>query len=231
MPPRLAAWLLRLRLRPDDREFVLGDLEEEFLDLRRRNGDRRARRWYWAQALRSIFVRRPRKYQQSRVESTAGRIPLMSHAFHDIRFAVRLLRRSPAFTAVIVLSLALGIGASTSVFSVVHAALLKPLPFKEPQHLVVPMYGTSQADSWPMSYQQLLQWRDSINPFQQLAGYFSWASTLGGDEAEALSGIRSTANLFPLLGVDPIVGRLFTVAHSRACGADQRIAVAAEVQR
>ena len=212
MPPRLAAWLLRLRLRPDDREFVLGDLEEEFLDRRRRNGDRRARRWYWSQALRSIFVRRTRTYQQSRVEVTAKRIPLMSHAFHDIRFAVRLLRRSPAFTAVVVLSLALGIGASTSIFSVVHAALLRPLPFKEPQHLVVPMHGTSQADSWPMSYQQLLQWRDSINPFQQLAGYFSWASTLGGDEAESVSGIRSTANLFPLLGVEPIVGRLFTVA-------------------
>ena len=73
----------------------------------------------------------------------------MSHFSQDIRFALRLLRRSPGFTAVVVLSLALGIGASTAMFTVVHAALLKPLPFKDPARLVTVLNGPSAAEGNP----------------------------------------------------------------------------------
>ena len=137
----------------------------------------------------------------------------MKHLVQDLRFALRLMRRSPGFTTVVVITLALGIGATTAVFSIVHAALLKPLPFKDPHALVVPLNGTSQEDSTPVSYPQLLTWRDSFGVFEDLAGYFNWNPTIqGSGDAEALSGLRSSASLFSILGVEPVAGRLFTKA-------------------
>jgi putative ABC transport system permease protein len=216
MPPRLAAWLLSVRMRDDEREFALGDLHEEFLDRLQRDGVARARRWYWYQALRSCFTRRSRGYRHQ--PSRPRRMSVMSHLLQDLRFALRLLRRSPGFTAVVVLSLALGIGASTAMFSVAHAALLKPLPFQDASRLVAPMNGTNATDARGLSYPQLLQWRDEFDTFEQMAGYFSYAPTIGDPAgAEVVAGIRSSASLFSVLGVEPIVGRLFTTAEeSRA---------------
>jgi putative ABC transport system permease protein len=210
MPPRLALWMLRVRLSAEDREFAIGDLEEEFLDRVERDGRARARRWYWRQALRSLITRQPRRYQHAH---TSPRTSAMSHFSQDIRFALRLLRRSPGFTAVVVLSLALGIGASTAMFTVVHAALLKPLPFKDPDRLVMAMNGPSASEAQPLNYPQLLQWRDEFKVFESQAGYFNSTSTISGDgDPEAVMTIRSTANLFSTLGVEPLVGRLFTQA-------------------
>ena len=138
----------------------------------------------------------------------------MSHLSQDVRFALRLLRRSPGFTAVVVLSLALGIGASTAMFSVVHAALLKPLPFKDAGRLVTAMNGPSAAEASPLNYPQLLQWRDDFKVFEDIAGYFNWSATIGGDgDPEIVVGMRSTANVFSTLGVEPLIGQLFTKAH------------------
>ncbi len=137
----------------------------------------------------------------------------MKHVSQDIRFALRLVRRSPGFTAVVVLSLALGIGASTAMFTVVHAALLKPLPFKDPDRLVTAVNGPSPAESYPLSYPQLLQWRDEFKVFEDIAAYFNWSATIGGaGEPEAVRAVRGSASLFSTLGVAPIVGRLFTKA-------------------
>ena len=144
----------------------------------------------------------------------------MTHVSQDIRFALRLLRRSPGFTAVVVLSLALGIGASTAMFTVVHAALLKPLPFKDPARVVAAMYGANAEESYPLSFQQLMQWRDEFQVFEEVAGYFNWSATIGGEgDPERLTAMRGTASLFTTLGVEPIVGRLFTKAEeSRESG-------------
>jgi putative ABC transport system permease protein len=208
MPPRLALWILRVRLSAEDREFAIGDLEEEFLDRVERDGWARARRWYWRQALRSLITRQPRRYQHTH---TSPRTSAMNHFSQEIRFALRLLRRSPGFTAVVVLSLALGIGASTAMFTVVHAALLKPLPFKDPGRLVMALNGSSAAEAQPINYPQLLQWRDEFKVFEAQAGYFNSSATISGEgDPEAVMTIRSTANLFSTLGVEPVVGRLFT---------------------
>lgn len=140
----------------------------------------------------------------------------MSQFSQDIKFALRLLRRSPGFTSVVVLSLALGIGASTAMFSVVHAALLKPLPFKDPARLVTALNGANAAEANPLNYPQLLQWRDEFQVFEEQAGYYNTTSTITGDgDPEAVMAVRSTANLFSTLGVHPIVGRLFTQAEER----------------
>jgi putative ABC transport system permease protein len=125
----------------------------------------------------------------------------MNHFSQDIRFALRLLRRSPGFTAVVVLSLALGIGASTAMFTVVHAALLKPLPFKNPDQLVTAMNGPSAAEGYPLNYPQLLQWRDEFKVFEDIAGYFNWSATIGGaGEPEAVTAMRGSASLFSTPG-------------------------------
>jgi putative ABC transport system permease protein len=193
-----------------DREFAIGDLEEEFLDRVERDGRARARRWYWHQALRSLITR---QHRRDLVAEPLKRTYAMKHLSQDVKFALRLLGRSPGFTAVVVLSLALGIGASTAMFTVVHAALLKPLPFKDPARLVTAMNGASAAEGYPLSYSQLIQWRDELEVFEDVAGYFNWGATIrGAGDPERVPAMRGTANLFSILGVEPIVGRGFTRA-------------------
>lgn len=210
-PPLFAVWLAGRRLSPSDREFALGDLEEEFAEVRRRSGSRAARAWYWRQALRACVSINP----GGRANGAAlrSRTFHMQHLMQDARFALRLLRHAPGFSLVVILTLALGIGATTAIFSVVHAALLKPLPFRDSDQLVVPQNGPTLADATPLSFPQLLEWRDGSATFEPLAGYFTWGATLTGiGEAEELPGLRCTASLFTALGVETLVGRLFTVA-------------------
>jgi putative ABC transport system permease protein len=210
-PPRAAAWLAGWRLTREEREFALGDLEEEFADIAAVTGVRAARRWYWRQAVRVCAVRRSR--YSSLPSHATPRKPLMQNLLHDVRFALRLVRRSPAFTTVVTLTLALGIGATTAIYSVVHAALLAPLPFKDPDRLVIVYSGSSFETGTRLSYPQVRQWRDTSGAFESFAGYFTWRATLTGQrEAEQVLGIRTTASLFDVLGIAPVMGRLFTQA-------------------
>jgi putative ABC transport system permease protein len=209
MPPRLAAGLAVWRVANEDREFVLGDLQEEFADRVARDGPAHARRWYWREAIRSCLTQYPRRFNHA---LDHRRRPLMQHLIQDVRFALRLLRRTPGFTAVVIVTLALGIGATTAIFSVVHAALLKPLPFRHSDRLVMALNGSGPTDASGLSFPQLQRWRD-WDAFEQLAGYFNWNATISGTpEAELVFGMRTTASLFSVLGVEPLVGRLFTRA-------------------
>ena len=209
-PSRLADWLAACRVPRDEREFVLGDLHEEFAELAGVSGLGTARRWHWRQALRILFLRR------SRYLTPLGpqpRKPLMQNFLHDVRFGLRLLRHSPAFTTVVTMTLAMGIGATTAIYSVVHAALLAPLPFANPDRLVLAYNGGTFETSTRLSYPQVIQWRDTSGAFESFAGYFTWRSTLTGQrEAAEVQGIRTTASLFKTLGIEPIMGRLFTQA-------------------
>jgi predicted permease len=194
-------------VRAADREFVLGDLDEDFQALVTTHGLRAARRWYWAQAWRNLVTRTA---PADVVPSTGGLIvqPLLQ----DVRFALRMLRRAPGFTLTAIVTLALGVGATTAIFSVVDAVLLAPLPFKDADGIVVPRYGPSLADSTPISYPAFLEWRDG-GVFEQTAAYFSWGATISGEgEPEQLSGLRTTASLFDVLGVRPLVGTMFGLA-------------------
>ncbi len=128
----------------------------------------------------------------------------------DVRFALRMLRKNPGFTAIAVLTLALGIGANTAIFSVIDAVLLNPIPYPQPDRLV------SVHVTWPsyphaaFAYPNFL---DAQRETQSLSGFAAWlrsAFTLTGvSEPEEVRGKMITANYFSVLGVRPIVGRMF----------------------
>jgi putative ABC transport system permease protein len=140
--------------------------------------------------------------------------PSFASVTQDVKYALRTLCRSPGFTLVAVLILALGIGANTSIFSLVSAVLLRPLPFEAPERLVVlwadltARGGPSRVEPTPADY---VDWKTRSRSFADMAAMESRTYNLTGDgEPERLVGLRTTANLFSLLGLQPILGRTFT---------------------
>jgi predicted permease len=129
---------------------------------------------------------------------------------HDALYAARLLRRTPGFTAVALVTLALGIGANTAIFSVVNAVLLRPLPYASPERLV--MIGDRGPDgaAGNVGYATFLDWRDRSHAFEEMALIRSWSPTLIVDGSpERIGGMRVSANFFHTLGVRPAIGRDF----------------------
>ena len=137
----------------------------------------------------------------------------------DLRYGLRLLRKSPGFTSVAVLTLALGIGANTAIFSVVNAVLLKSLPFKDPEQLVMVWNRAAAAaggDRTPLAVADLLDWRAQNRSFADIAAFqgdsFNYA---GGDLPEQLQAAKVTANFFSVLGVQAQLGRTFLPEEDR----------------
>ncbi len=137
----------------------------------------------------------------------------MATFLHDVRYGLRLLARSPATTATAVLTLALGIGANSALFSVVNGVLLRPLPYQDAGRLValwehVPSKGW---DREPLSYPDMLDWKAQTTAFERIAGYCFVGAVLGsGTEAEYVVGAAVSADLLPLLRSRPAIGRGFT---------------------
>ncbi len=132
--------------------------------------------------------------------------------WQDLRYGVRTLRKSPGFTTVAVLSLALGIGANTAIFSVVNAVLLKPLPYDEPDRLIQVWGTNTQAgiNTSVVSVPNFIDWQNQNQSFEHLAAYTFSAFTLTGkDEPEQIRSGKVSASLFDLLRVKPIIGRGF----------------------
>src|SRR5881392_1097823 len=135
----------------------------------------------------------------------------------DLKFALRQLAKSPGFTCVVVLTLALGIGANTAVFSVLNAVLLRPLPFHQPQNLVAIGEYDSREKADPgtdinsISYLDYVDWRNQNKVFERIAVYTNQGvSTLtDGNGSLHVQGESVSADLFPLLGVEPLLGRTF----------------------
>src|SRR5262247_1313675 len=107
--------------------------------------------------------------------------------YNDFRFAIRQLGKNPGFTAAAVLTLALGIGANTAIFSVVNGVLLKPLAYREPERIVTILHN-----GWdPVAPADFLDWQRQSHSFERMAAAEAWGGTLtGGDQPEAIAGIR-----------------------------------------
>ncbi len=135
----------------------------------------------------------------------------------NLRYALRFLGKQPLFTAIVILTFALGIGANTAVFSVLNAVLLRPLPFKEPQNLVALGEFDTREKADPgteiesISYLDYVDWRDQNKVFEHVAVCTnqSVGTLTGGNQATHVQGESVSANLFTLLGIQPILGRTF----------------------
>jgi putative ABC transport system permease protein len=145
----------------------------------------------------------------------------------DLRYGACMLIKSPGFTFVAVLTLALGIGANTAIFSVVNGVLLSPLPYDEPERLVMVwadrpiLQAQTGLPDFPVTVADFIDWRNQNRVFEQMAAMFGFRMNLtGGDEPESVVGMRTTASLFPLLRTRFVMGRAFLPEEDRA-GADR----------
>lgn len=144
--------------------------------------------------------------------------PIMTGLLQDLSYALRQLRKSPGFTVVAVITLALGIGANTAIFSVVNAVLFRPLPYPNADQLVM-LWEQNPHRGWfenIVSGENFLDWEKQNQVFAGVAAFESNSFTVTGNrQAEELAGQRVSANLFSVLGVQAFRGRLFLPEENR----------------
>jgi predicted permease len=194
-PPRLAEWLLQRLLPRDAADAAIGDLNEEYTGRRL---------WYWAQALSLISGYRSR--YQDKSEQQPGTDTMQQ----DIRYALRSLARSRGYTAMAIAVLALGIGATSAIFSFVDGVLLKPLPYREPERLVQVWEMNPEGFRNYVSALNFQDWQRQHRVFEGIAAYSTAPATLStGTEPVQLYASRVSASYFDVFGGRAALGRTF----------------------
>jgi putative ABC transport system permease protein len=153
--------------------------------------------------------------------------------FQDLRHSLRLLAKNPLFALVGIVTLALGIGATTAVFTLVNALLIKPLPYQDPSRLVLLFehFRAQNLDAIPVSPPEFLEYKAQLKSFDKLAAFDTATFNLSeGDLPERVFGAKVSADLFPLLGVQPIRGRTFR-AEECAQGRDDVLVISERLWR
>jgi putative ABC transport system permease protein len=210
---RLVRALARLCAGGSDGTFAIADLDEEHELLAARDGALRADMWYAAQVFRSIRAFLALRWDHPRPpQSPASRIG--DGVLFDLRVAWRSYRRTPLFTSVIVLTIALGIGATTAIFSVVEGVVLRALPFREPDRLVaigqapLRMHDAGVGATSSQAGVEMIAHAGDL--FEQSAAYAGTAPVLTGlGDPVRLTGAWVPAGFFSLLGARPLIGRAF----------------------
>lgn len=223
---RILAWALG-----DDpaAPAILGDLHEDFVTRARSRGLRRARVWYWGQALSLAagrWARRP--FAASASDAAMTHRDGLRALLQDTRYALRALRRAPGFAVLTACVIGLGVGATTAVYSVLRPLALAPLPFEDPHELVWIANEAPPEDQGSLSMVtsrsgNLRDFRAQATSFDGLAGFnaFSAQSSwnlLGDGPPEMLDAYQVTHDLLDVLGVEPVLGRSFTEAEGRQDG-------------
>src|ERR1035438_8632217 len=138
----------------------------------------------------------------------------------DVRFAARMLRKQPGFTTIAVLTLALGIGATSAVFSLIHGVLLTPPPYDQPQRLV--LIQSARTDGRPMASPQLwaaeqwMEWQKQSKTFDSFAAYvWTFNFFISNDGSESMEGMAVTRDYFRVLGLKPLLGHTFLDSEMR----------------
>ena len=150
------------------------------------------------------------------------RVDWFQDGVHDAQYAARMLLRNPGFALIAIVTLAIGIGANTAIFSVVHSTLLQPLPYTHPEQLVELRQTESAPGDYPLTGEDYLDWRAENSTFRDMSLY-SWPigmNASGAEAPEAVSVISTQANFFQLLGVFPQIGRAFATGEDQK-GADR----------
>ena len=216
-PPRLARLILTRLLPRRTAEEAVGDLDEEFSQSQGRS--RASLRFrYWGGAASLLVHSLAARLERISLPRLAGANPMRNILF-DLRQALRALRKRPLFFSAAVLTLALGIGANSAVFSVVEAVLLRPLPFADSDRLrLIWLQRPGQLAS-QLEFEGI---QEGQRGFEALAYYSGWELSLeSGEEPAVLSGAAVSARFFDLLGVSPLTGRFLAPsdAHPGAPGA------------
>src|SRR5438094_674003 len=195
--------------------FRRGQLDDEFSDemsahLELSTADYLARGMSLEDARRAARLRFGGTLQTAEAYRDRQGFPLLDSLWQDLRYAARALRKNPGFAAVAILTLALGVGATTAIFTVVHAVLLRPLPFPEADRLVEVRIVGRNAAVFPLPDTDFLAWRSQNNSAEAVAVYDSSSATLTGDgPPERLISSAVTDRFFDVLGVQPLLGRVF----------------------
>lgn len=207
-PPPLAERLLGWRLPDEQREFILGDLAEGFhARAAGGRGLRAARRWYWRETLALLAARFPRPYPALPPQREA---PPMHSVVADLRLALRTLGRARAYAALCILTLAVGIGGATALFSVVSPVLLQAPPYPEPERLAYFWEKHADGSTSNLGYATAVDIGREATSLASWSVLSYWQPTLqleGG--ARLLNGQRVSAAYFRTLGVRPMLGREF----------------------
>ena len=146
-------------------------------------------------------------------------VPALEDLWQDLRYAARVLAKRPGFTLVAVATVALGVGATTAIFSVVNSVLLRPLPYKDPERIVQvwennPKRGWTRDTISPLNFED---WRTQARAFEAVSAYEYESFVLtGGQEPERLGGILASSDFFRVIGVEPAIGRAFLPGEDRA---------------
>jgi putative ABC transport system permease protein len=204
------------------REKVLGDIEDEFRSHIEIETEANMKRGLPPEEARSVAL--GNFGNQTAIKEAAYEVRgggLAESLWQDLRFGCRLLLRDPGFTSVAIVTLALGIGANSAIFSVINSVLLRPLPFKEPEQLVAVWRTSFETSSWHVqsrqsatrgvfSYPDFLDFRDQDRLFDQMSVYRTGGFALTGKgEATRVPAAVVSANIFKLLGARPVLGRDF----------------------
>ncbi|HWB15169.1 MAG TPA: ABC transporter permease [Vicinamibacterales bacterium] len=209
----MTSWLRRLRARVRYRRFD-DDLRRELDVHRAMSEDASVASGVDPLTARAGAARALGNMTMAREEARGVWLaPSLERVWQDVRYAVRGFRRAPAFTAFALLTLALGIGGTTAVFSVVDGVLLKPLPYPEPDRLVDVRQSTQTPalDDLPMAASQYFIFRDENRTVTDVGLYMNDAITVTRRGApQRVSVVRATDGVLPVLGVTPALGRLFT---------------------
>jgi len=244
-PPKVPAALLALCLPPGKvRDSVLGDLHEGYVDMVAAGSQPivkplNAALWYWRQALlvamhylmrRGLRARKRYRLSSSPANKPTNRLRRsspMKNVWQDIRFAVRMFRRTPGFTIATVSVLAIGIGAVTVMFSTLNSVALRPLPFEDPDKLVW-AWGTNETrNANSMSAEDYWDYREESNALESLGAFLLFnprAIITDETEPERVFSTLVSYNLFSTLGVSPQLGRSFLKNEERT-GSDNVVIV------
>ena len=210
-PPRLAIWLLRLRLPAAWGEFVIGDLCEE---LATRSADSlvAARAWFWWQTVRCL-VAPPRVHTIPALRESSGGDSAMRTFSADLRHSLRAMYRAPGFAVAVVSVLALGIGANTAIFSIVNTVLLRPLPFEEPERLMRLYTKTPDGRPFEVSPGKFYDWQRAARSFDGMALHsccgFRKIALSGAGAPRTVRATAVSAGFVEVVRARPALGRPF----------------------
>ncbi len=225
--PLLGRLLLRLTLRHEGREYIIGDIDEEFAEhILPNRGWLAAHAWYWSHVLRSAGSRTLR-VSPSHMITRQRDDRFMTTTLIDIKHSLRGLAKTPGFALIALLTLALGIGANTAIFSVVYAVLLQPLPFGNPDQLVQ-VFETRPDRGWDavsLSRPNFRDYREQNRTLEDMGAVTGTDLNLTGTGfPERVRGSMVSAGFFRILQVYPVVGRTFSLDEDEP-GNENRVAL------